>query len=88
MDLVSLSNPLSFEGVLSDISEDNGEETPLKKAQDIMYDALEVTDPKRRVALAPQGTRNLTGLRGCLCASCGGDRELANRGIESLQARG
>ena len=52
MDLVSLSNPLSFEGVLSDIFEDNGEETPLKKAQDIMYDAWEVTDPKRRVALA------------------------------------
>ncbi len=51
-DLVSLSNPLSFEGVLSDTFEDNGEETPLKKAQDIMYDAWEVTDPKRRVALA------------------------------------
>ena len=52
MDLVSLSNPLSFEGVLSDIFEDDGEETPLKKAQDIMYDAWEVADPKRRVALA------------------------------------
>ena len=52
MDLVSLSNPLSFEGVLLDIFEDNGEETPLKKAQDIMYDAWEVTDPKRQAALA------------------------------------
>lgn len=46
------TNLASFEGVLSDIFEDNGEETPLKKAQDIMYDAWEVTDPKRRVALA------------------------------------
>ncbi len=28
------------------------EKNPLKKAQDIIYDAWEVTDPKRRVALA------------------------------------
>lgn len=42
----------SFEGMLSDMFEDSDEETPLRKAQDIIYDAWEVTDPKTRVALA------------------------------------
>lgn len=42
----------SFEGLLSDMFGDSDEETPLRKAQDIMYDAWEVSDPKRRVALA------------------------------------
>jgi tetratricopeptide (TPR) repeat protein len=42
----------SFEGMLSDMFGDSDEETPLRKAQDMMYDAWEVTDPKRRVALA------------------------------------
>ena len=41
-----------FEGMLSDMFGDSDEETPLRKAQDIMYDAWEVSDPKRRVALA------------------------------------
>lgn len=42
----------SFERMLSDMFGDDDEETPLRKAQDMMYDAWEVTDPKRRVALA------------------------------------
>ena len=42
----------SFEGLLSDMLGDSDEETPLRKAQDIMYDAWEVSDPKRRIALA------------------------------------
>ena len=42
----------SFEGLLSDMFGDSDEETPLRKAQDMMYDAWEVTDPKRRIALA------------------------------------
>jgi tetratricopeptide (TPR) repeat protein len=51
INLATLSN-LSFEGMLSEMSEDVEGETPLRKAQDIIYDAWEVTDPKRRVALA------------------------------------
>lgn len=42
----------SFEGMLSDRFGDSDEETPLRKAQDIMYDAWEVSDPKRRIDLA------------------------------------
>jgi tetratricopeptide (TPR) repeat protein len=38
--------------MLSDRFEDVEEETPLRKAQDLIYDAWEVTDQKRRVALA------------------------------------
>jgi tetratricopeptide (TPR) repeat protein len=41
----------SSEGLLSDMFGDSDEETPLRKAQDIMYDAWEVSDSKRRVAL-------------------------------------
>jgi tetratricopeptide (TPR) repeat protein len=51
IDLATLSN-LSSEGMLSDMFGDNGEETPLKKAQDMIYDAWEAADPKRRIALA------------------------------------
>ncbi len=51
LNLNDLSN-LSFEGMLSDLFEDVEEQTPLKKAQDIIYDAWEVTDQKHRVALA------------------------------------
>jgi hypothetical protein len=50
-DLATLST-LSFEGMLSDMFGDTEEETPLKKAQDIIYDAWEAGDPKRRIALA------------------------------------
>ncbi|MGO8989407.1 MAG: BTAD domain-containing putative transcriptional regulator [bacterium] len=46
-----LSN-LSFEGMLSDMFGDVEEGTPLRKAQNIIYDACEGTDQKRRVALA------------------------------------
>jgi len=42
----------SFEGLLSDVFGDSEEETPLRKAQDMMYDAWEVTNPKQRIALA------------------------------------
>jgi hypothetical protein len=42
----------SFEGLLSDMFGDSDEETPLRKAQDMMYGAWEVTGPKRRIALA------------------------------------
>jgi tetratricopeptide (TPR) repeat protein len=45
-------NLASFEGMLSDMFGDSDEETPLRKAQDMIYDAWEVTDPKHRVALA------------------------------------
>jgi hypothetical protein len=31
---------------------DSDEETPLRKAQDMMYDAWEFTDPKQRITLA------------------------------------
>jgi len=51
INLDDLSN-LSIEGMLSDTFGDTEEDTLLKKAQDIIYDAWEVTDPKRRVALA------------------------------------
>jgi tetratricopeptide (TPR) repeat protein len=43
---------LSYEGMVSDIFGDVEEETPLRKAQDIIYDAWEVTDPKRRIEMA------------------------------------
>jgi len=33
------TDPASFEGLLSDMFGDSDEETPLRKAQDIMYDA-------------------------------------------------
>jgi tetratricopeptide (TPR) repeat protein len=49
--LGDLSN-LSFEGMLSDMFEDVEEQTRLKKAQNIIYDAWEVNDQKGRVALA------------------------------------
>lgn len=42
----------SFEGMLSDMFGDSDEETPLRKAQDTIYDAWEINDSKRRVALA------------------------------------
>jgi tetratricopeptide (TPR) repeat protein len=42
----------SFEGMLSDMFGDSDEEGPLRKAQDLIYDAWEVNDSKRRVALA------------------------------------
>ena len=42
----------SLEGMLSDMSGDSDEETPLTKAQDMMYDAWEATGSKRRIALA------------------------------------
>ena len=42
----------SHEGMLSDMFGDSDEETPLRKAQDMMYDAWEVTNPKQRIALA------------------------------------
>jgi tetratricopeptide (TPR) repeat protein len=45
-------NLASFEGMLSDMFGDVEGETPLRKAQDIIYEAWEVTEPKRRVALA------------------------------------
>lgn len=51
INLAALSN-LSYEGMLSEMFGDVEGETPLRKAQDIIYDAWEVTDPKRRVALA------------------------------------
>jgi tetratricopeptide (TPR) repeat protein len=51
IDLATLST-LSSEGMLSDMFGDIEEKTPLKEAQDIIYDAWEVTDPKRRIALA------------------------------------
>jgi tetratricopeptide (TPR) repeat protein len=38
--------------MLSDMLEDVEEDTPLKKAQDIIYDAWEVADPKRRIEMA------------------------------------
>ena len=52
---IKTSGPMdlaSFEGSLSDIFGDSDEETPLGKAQDMMYDAWEVSDPKQRIALA------------------------------------
>jgi len=42
----------SFEGMLSSMVGDSDEETPLRKAQDLMYDAWETADSKRRIALA------------------------------------
>ena len=42
----------SFEGLLSGMFGDSDEETPLRKAQDLMYDAWEVTNPKERIAMA------------------------------------
>ncbi len=51
IDLAALS-ALSSEEMLSDLFGDIEEKTPLKEAQDIIYDAWEVTDPNRRVALA------------------------------------
>lgn len=42
----------SFEGLLSDMFGDSDEETPLRKAQDMMYDTWEVTNPKERIAMA------------------------------------
>jgi tetratricopeptide (TPR) repeat protein len=51
INLATLST-LSSEGMLSDMFEDVEGETPLRKAQDLMYDAWEATDPKRRIALA------------------------------------
>jgi len=51
IDLATFST-LSSEGMLSDMFGDIEEKTPLKEAQDIIYDAWEVNDPKRRVALA------------------------------------
>ena len=42
----------SFEGMLPDMVGDSDEETPLRKAQDLMYDAWETADSKRRIALA------------------------------------
>jgi tetratricopeptide (TPR) repeat protein len=50
INLNDLSN-LSFEGLLSDTFEDSDEETPLRKAQDIIYDAWEVADPRRRIEM-------------------------------------
>jgi tetratricopeptide (TPR) repeat protein len=52
MDMTTLSNSFSIEGMVSDMFDESDEETPLRKARDIMYDAWEVSDPKRRVALA------------------------------------
>ena len=52
MDVAALSNPTPFEGMLSDIFEDTGDDTPLRKAQDILYDAWGETDSRRRIALA------------------------------------
>ncbi len=51
INLAALSN-LSLEGRLSEMFGDVKGETPLRKAQDIMYDAWEVSDPKRRIAMA------------------------------------
>jgi len=51
IDLDSLST-LSYEEMFSDMFGDIEEKTLLKEAQDIIYDAWEVSDPKRRVALA------------------------------------
>ena len=51
INLAALSN-LSLEGRLSEMFGDVEGETPLRKAQDIMYDAWEVSDPKRRIAMA------------------------------------
>jgi tetratricopeptide (TPR) repeat protein len=41
-----------FEGILSDMFGDSDEETPSRKAQDLIYDAWEVNDSKHQVALA------------------------------------
>jgi len=51
IDLAALS-ALSTEEMLSDLFGDIEEKTPLKEAQDIIYDAWEINDSKRRVALA------------------------------------
>jgi tetratricopeptide (TPR) repeat protein len=51
IDLATLSAP-SSEEMLSDLFGDIEEKTPLKEAQDLIYDAWEVDDSKRRVALA------------------------------------
>jgi tetratricopeptide (TPR) repeat protein len=51
IDLATLST-LSSEETLSDLFGDIEEKTPLKEAQDLIYDAWEVNDSKRRVALA------------------------------------
>jgi len=51
INLDSLST-LCSEEMLSDMFGDIEEKTPLKEAQDIIYDAWEVSDPKRRVAFA------------------------------------
>lgn len=50
--LPPLPDPISFEGMLSDMFGDTEEETPLKKAQDMIYDAWEIATPKRRIELA------------------------------------
>jgi tetratricopeptide (TPR) repeat protein len=42
----------AFEGMLSDMFGESDEGTPLNKAQNMMYDAWEVKDPKQRIALA------------------------------------
>ncbi len=57
IDLATLS-ALSSEEMLSDLFGDIEEKTPLKEAQDLMYDAWEVTDPKRRVALARKANQS------------------------------
>jgi len=46
MDLFALPNPPSIEGMLSDMFRDVEGETPSRKAQDIIYYAWEVTDPR------------------------------------------
>jgi len=51
IDLATLS-ALSSEEMLSDLFGDIEEKTPLNEAQDLIYDAWEVNDSKRRVALA------------------------------------
>jgi hypothetical protein len=51
IDLAALS-ALSPEEMLSDLFGDIEQKTPLKEAQDLIYDAWEVADPKRRVTLA------------------------------------
>jgi tetratricopeptide (TPR) repeat protein len=50
IDLATLS-ALSSKEMLSGLFGDIEEKTPLKEAQDLIYDAWEVTDPKPRVAL-------------------------------------
>jgi hypothetical protein len=57
IDLAALS-ALSTEEMLSDLFRDIEEKTPLKEAQDFIYDAWEINDSKHRIALARKALEN------------------------------